>query len=60
MALELLSIPQPHAKRRVFRSAKLLIHDRRTRLKEDIIEASECLRNWQKEGLIGWKEEHFV
>jgi hypothetical protein len=40
-------------------SAKLLIHDRRSRLKEDIIEASECLRNWQNEGLIKWKEEHF-
>jgi hypothetical protein len=40
-------------------SAKLLIHDRRTRLEEDIIEASECLRNWQNEDLIKWKEDHF-
>jgi hypothetical protein len=40
-------------------SAKLLIHDRRSRLKEDILEASECLRNWQNEGLIKWKEEYF-
>jgi hypothetical protein len=40
-------------------SAKLLIHDRITRLKEDIIEASDCLRNWQNKGLIKWKEAHF-
>jgi hypothetical protein len=42
-------------------SAKLLINDRRTRLKEDIIEASECLRHWQTEGLIQWDDaENFA
>jgi hypothetical protein len=61
MALDLLSIPPTSCEaERVFSSAQLLIHDRRTRLKEDIIEASECLRNWQSECLIAWKEEHFV
>jgi hypothetical protein len=38
--------------------AKLLIDDRRSRLKEHIIEVSECLRNWQNEGLIKWNAEH--
>jgi hypothetical protein len=31
---------------RLFSSAKLLLSDRRARMKEDIIEASECLRYW--------------
>jgi hypothetical protein len=44
MALDLLSIPAMTAEcERVFSSAKILILDRRNRLKDDIIEASECL-----------------
>jgi hAT family C-terminal dimerisation region len=31
---------------RLFSSAKILLNDRRSRLKMDIIEASECLRAW--------------
>ncbi|KJZ74785.1 hypothetical protein HIM_05902 [Hirsutella minnesotensis 3608] len=31
---------------RLFSSAKILLSDRRSRLKIDIIEASECLRSW--------------
>lgn len=37
-------------------SAKLLITDRRNRLKEDIIEASECYKAWRKCGLIDARE----
>jgi hypothetical protein len=33
-------------------SAKLLVNDRRASLKEDMIEASECLKHWQNEGLV--------
>jgi len=36
---------------RLFSSAKLLISDLRNRL-DDIIEASECLKSWVKQGLI--------
>jgi hypothetical protein len=44
MALNLLSIPAMTAEcKRVFSSLKILISDRRNRLKDDIIEASECL-----------------
>ena len=47
MAFDVLSIPAMSAEcERTFSSAKLLITDRRARLKEDIIEASECLRAW--------------
>ena len=47
MAFDMLSIPAMSAEcERVFSSAKLLITDRRGRLKEDIIEASECLKSW--------------
>ena len=47
MAFDILSIPAMSAEcERVFSSAKLLITDRRGRLKEDIIEASECSRSW--------------
>jgi hAT family C-terminal dimerisation region len=31
---------------RIFSSAKLLVTSSRNRLRPDIIEASECLRNW--------------
>jgi hypothetical protein len=47
MAFDILSIPAMSAEcERVFSSAKLLLTDRRARMKEDIIEASECLRAW--------------
>jgi hAT family C-terminal dimerisation region len=47
MAFDLLSIPAMSAEcERVFSSTKLLLTDRRSRMKEDIIEASECLRAW--------------
>jgi hAT family C-terminal dimerisation region len=47
MACDVLSIPAMSAEcERVFSSSKLLLSDRRARLKEEIIEASECLRAW--------------
>ena len=52
MAFDPLSIPLIFAKyERVFSSAKLLITERRSRLKNDIIETYICLRAWYKEEL---------
>lgn len=49
-ALDLLAInPMSDDCERLFSSAKLMITDRRTLLKEDIIEACECLRFWLSE-----------
>jgi hypothetical protein len=61
MALDVLSIPPTSCEaERIFIEfavrAKLLANDRRTRLKEDIIKASECLRHRQLEGLVKWNE----
>jgi hAT family C-terminal dimerisation region len=51
MALDILSILAMSAEcERVFSSTKILISDRRNRLKDDIIEANECIRHWTKEG----------
>ena len=47
MAFDMLSIPAMSAEcERVFSSSKLLLDDRRNRMKEDMIKASECLRAW--------------
>ena len=47
MAFDVLSIPAMSAEcERVFSCTKLLLTDQRARMKEDIIEASECLRSW--------------
>jgi hypothetical protein len=52
MALDILSIPAMSAEvERVFSSAKLLISDARNRLKEDIIEACECLKSLNTAGM---------
>ena len=51
MALDIFSVPAMSAEvERVFSSTGLMITDRRNRLKEDIIEAVECLKSWQKDG----------
>jgi hypothetical protein len=42
---------------KVFSSTKKLIALERNRLAEEIIEASECLRNWWDRGLIHQLEE---
>jgi len=53
MGVELRSIPaMPDESERLFSSTKLLISDLRNRLGDDIIEASECLKSWVKQGLI--------
>ena len=47
MAFDMIAIPAMSSEcERLFSSAKLLLLDRRARMKEDIIEASECLRYW--------------
>ena len=47
MALDILAVPPMSDEiERIFSSAKLLLTDRRSRLKMDIIEANECLRSW--------------
>jgi hypothetical protein len=47
MAYHDLAIPSMSAAcERIFSSAKLLLNDRRSYLKPDIIEANECLRHW--------------
>jgi hypothetical protein len=53
MALEILSIPAMSTEpERVFSGAKITISDRRCRLGDDIIEALECCKSWEREGLI--------
>jgi hypothetical protein len=53
MAVELMRIPaMSDEPERLFSSAKLLICDQRNRLGDDIIDASECLKSWVKQGLI--------
>jgi hAT family C-terminal dimerisation region len=52
-AFDTLAIPAMSAEcERVFSSAKKLITPERNRLHEQIIEASECLKNWWDRGLI--------
>jgi hAT family C-terminal dimerisation region len=51
MGFDLLSIPAMSAEcERVFSSCKILLSDRRNRLKPDIIEAIECVRYWNRKG----------
>jgi len=53
MGVELMSIPaMSDEPERVFSSAKLHITDRRNRLGDDIIQASECLKSWVQQGLV--------
>jgi len=52
-AFDTLAIPAMSAEcERVFSSAKKLITPERNRLHEQVIEASECLKNWWDRGLI--------
>jgi hypothetical protein len=58
-ALDLLAIsPMSDECERLFSSAKLMIVDRRGRLKADIIEACECLRSWYGHEKIDDEEEY--
>jgi hypothetical protein len=52
-SFDLLSIPLMSVEcERVFSSAKLLVTERRSRLKDDLIEACTCLRAWYEEELV--------
>jgi hypothetical protein len=52
-AFDTLAIPVMSAEcERVFSSTKKLVTPERNRLAEEIIEASECLKNWWDRGLI--------
>lgn len=51
MALDVLAIPAMSVEvERVFSSTGLLITDRRNRLKDDIVEAVECMKSWASDG----------
>jgi hypothetical protein len=53
MGVELMSIPaMSDEPERLVSSAKLLISDRRNRLADDIIEASECPKSSVEQGII--------
>ena len=57
MALDLLSIPAMSAEcERVFFNSKILISDRRNRLKNDIIKASECLNHRYKKSYFEYHD----
>jgi hypothetical protein len=53
MALDYLTVPAMSAEpERVFSAAKLTLSDRRCRMGDDAVEALECLKSWQRDGLI--------
>lgn len=58
MALNILAIPAMSSEvERVFSSTGLMITDRRSRLKEDIIEAVECMKSWSADsGVVVFKD----
>jgi hypothetical protein len=58
VAFDTLAIPTMSAEcERVFSNTKKLITPERNRLVEEIIEVSECLKNWWDRGLIQQLEE---
>src|SRR5271163_3021016 len=59
-AFDTLAIPAMSAEcERVFSSTKKLLTPERSRLAPDIIEASECLKNWWDRGLIQQLEDEW-
>jgi hypothetical protein len=53
MALDYLTVSAMSAEpERVFSGAKLTLSDRRCRMRDDAVEALECLKSWQRDGLI--------
>jgi hypothetical protein len=53
MAPDYLTIPAMRAEpERVYSAAKITLTDRRCRMGDDAIEALECLKSWQRDGLI--------
>jgi len=58
MALTYLTIPAMSAEpERVFSGAKITLSDRRCRMGDDILEAVECLKSWQRDGMIAATKE---
>ena len=59
MALDLLSIPAMSAEVEwVFSSTGLMVTDRRNRLKEDAIEAVECMMSWRCDaGMLSFRRQ---
>ena len=52
MALDVLSIPSMSADaERLFSSGKLVMRDNRSRLFSTSMEALECLKSWEREGI---------
>ena len=62
MALSILAIPAMSSEvERVFSSTGLMVTDRRNRLKEDIIEAVECMKLWAvNSGVVVFKDTQQV
>jgi len=53
MALDIFTIPAMSSEpERVFSIAGIMVTDRRNRLKAETIQAAQCLRWWQKDGVI--------
>ena len=53
MALDYLTVPAMSAEPEcVFSAAKLTLSDCRCRMGDDAVEALECLKSWQRDGLI--------
>jgi hypothetical protein len=58
MGLDYLTIPAMSAEpERVFSAAKIALSDRRCRMEGDAVEALECLKSWQRVGLIATSRE---
>lgn len=53
MALTYLTLPAMSAEpERVFGAAKQTLSDRRCRVGDDVLEAVECLKRWQRDGIV--------
>jgi len=53
MALDIFSIPAMSADpERLISSSQQVVKDTRNRLKNDALEALECLKSWAKEGIL--------
>ena len=62
MALNIQAIPAMSSEvKRIFSSTRLMIIDRRNRLKEDIVEAVECMKSLSADGgVIVFKDTQYV
>jgi len=53
MALTYLTLPVMNTEpERVFSTAKITLSDRRCCMGDDVLEAVECLKSWQRDGMI--------